>query len=607
MKQINIKTFLLAVALVAGTTSCEDFLNRPDKADYTLSDFYQTDEQCFQAVNPLYTVPWFDFFRGWLGVGDIQSGNYFNTGATGAGFWLLTPTNGTIDEVLADMSASLWAVNARANTVLENIDFYAGDGTTETGRNAAKGEALVWKAMAYFYMVRIFGAVPIVHNNTELLGTGEYNTLYRAKVENVYDYIIMTLKQAIAWLPEIAHQRGRIDKYSAYGLLAKVYLAKSGYGRSGDRNQDDLDNARECARKVVRESGRVLTPEYADIFRGSHNTDDESLLAWRWVAAAANPYWTASNNLQPDLGMGGFTDAATSPWGDWVGPSLDLQEAFGETIDPTNTNPRGTFSPNRQNADKRRKATMMMYGDVYEYFWRDHPTVVGAGEVQVAFPNGFDYTKFCEQVLNVFNSSTGANCVKHLVGRNADHMAEMGGPITDGGSSLATHILRLADVYLVYAEAILGNASSTSDAEALYAFNEVRKRATGTGNKTSITFDDIFKERRLELAFEGDFWYDFVRLSYYNPNDALARLNAQNRKNYVGLSEYYLDKGWNAWGVTWPKADGDNVTPRINDATPDGKPYTADKFTMPFPETDLQMNPNLMKEPIEYDLSQYTY
>jgi hypothetical protein len=603
MKKITIlKRLLFIIAFVVSTVSCEKFLDRPDKANYTLSDFYKTDEQCLQAVNPLYTVPWFDFFRGWLRVGDCQSGNYL---ISGDGFWMLTPGNGSTDDVLASMSASLWAVNARANTVIENINAYAGEGTTETGRNIAKGEALVWKAMAYFYMVRIYGAVPIVHNNTELLGTGEYNTLYRAKIGNVYDYIVKTLEQAIEWLPEKAQQRGRLDKYSAYGLLAKVYLTKSGYGCTGDRNQDDLDNAKEYARKVVRESGRVLTPEYADIFRGSHNTDDESLIAWRWVAAADN-YWTASNDLQCDIGMGGFVDVGGQPWGDWTAPSVDLQEAFGEIIDPTNSTAAGAFSPNRKNADKRRKATMMMYGDVYEYFWRDHPTVADGNGTPVPFPNGFDYAKFCEQVQGVFNSSTGANCVKHLVGRNADHVAEMGGPMIGRQTGLATHILRLGDVYLVYAEAILGNQASTTDAEALYAFNEVRKRA-GVAEKTSITFEDIFKERRLELAFEGDFWYDFVRLSYYNPDDALAKLNAQNRYNYTGLSEYYMDKGWNSWGSAWPKADGDKVLPRINEAEPVAEESTVKIFTMPFPDTDLQMNPNLMQDPIDYDLSQFTY
>ena len=59
MQRIN--KLLLFVAITIGMISCEDFLNRPDKANYTLSDFYQNDEQCFQAVNPLYTVPWFDF------------------------------------------------------------------------------------------------------------------------------------------------------------------------------------------------------------------------------------------------------------------------------------------------------------------------------------------------------------------------------------------------------------------------------------------------------------------------------------------------------------------------------------------------------------------
>jgi hypothetical protein len=168
-------------------------------------------------------------------------------------------------------------------------------------------------------------------------------------------------------------------------------------------------------------------------------------------------------------------------------------------------------------------------------------------------------------------------------------------------TGLATHILRLSDIYLVYVEAVLGNGSSTSDPEALSAFNAVRQRA-GVSPKASITFDDIWKERRLELAFEGDFWYDFVRLSYYKPNDALARLNAQNRKNYTGLDTYYKD------GVEGTKVGDDGkVTPRITEDEPTGQPYTVDKFVMPFPDTDLQMNPHLKEDPIDYDLSKFTY
>ncbi|MDR1764121.1 MAG: RagB/SusD family nutrient uptake outer membrane protein [Dysgonamonadaceae bacterium] len=591
------KIYFILTILLFGFTACEDFLDRPDKANFMLSNFYETDEQCLQAANVMYSLPWNDFFRGWLGVGDKQSGNYFTADD---GFWLLTPNNDM--DAVQSMSASLWAVNARANTIVENINLYAGDGTTEAVRNQVKGEALAMKALAYFFMVRIYGAVPIVHNNSELLASGEYSSLYRAKIENVYDYIIMTLKQAIEWLPESSEQAGRIDKYCAMGLLAKVYLTKSGYGRSGDRNQADLDEAKKYAGMVVNESGKVLTPEYSDIFRGSHNTDPESLIAWRWVATADN-FWTASNYLQADLVPSGFSEG--SGWGNWTGPSIDLQEAFGEVFD--GKTPSGALSPTRNNTDKRRKATMMMYGDVYEYFLRDHPTKTDVDGNPVTFPDGFDFTKFYEKVFGSYTSPTGANCVKQIVGDNADHTAEFGVPFGGGGgyaSSLATHILRLGDVYLVYAEAILGNSATTSDSEALKAFNAVHNRA-GLPSVSSLTWQDIFKERRLELAFEGDFWYDLVRWHYYQPDAALAYLNGQNRKNFVGLDDYYKNKGWESWGQAngYPK---DN-SPRINAEQPDGKPFTHDKFTMPFPSTDLQMNPHLKEDPIDYDISQYHY
>lgn len=575
----------ISISVVGTFISCEEFLNRPDKSSYTLPDYYQNDEQCLQAVNFLYSAPWSDFCRGWLRVGDCQSGNYY---MGSSGFWKLTPLDGTVDGDLDGMSASLWAVNGRANTVLENINQNAGPETSKAGRNKAKGEALVWKAMAYFYMVRIYGAVPIVHNSSEMIGNLSFNQLYRAKVENVYDYIILTLEKAVEWLPEM-NAPGRIDRYSAYGLLAKVYLTKSGYGRSGDRNQADLDKAKEYAAKVIKESGRNLEPEYSDIFRGNRNDTRESLISWHWVVSGDN-YWTAFNLMQSDLTPQGFDEFRG--WGSWGGPSLDLQAAFGEDA---------TILSYRVNTDKRRKATMMMYGDVYDYFWRDHPTKEGSNKQPVSFSTGFDYTKFYRDVLGTFHSSTGANCVKHIAGNSADHLAETGDALRDMGTSLATHLLRLADVYLIYVEAVLGNDASTSDLEALFAFNAVRRRA-GVTEKTSITFDDIFKERRLELAFEGDFWYDFVRLSYYKPDEALARLNAQNRKNYLGLSVYYMD------GIEGIKVGSDGKeTPRVNTDEPTGQPYSINKFIMPFPDTDLQINPHLREAPIEYDVTQYRF
>lgn len=560
MKRINIiKYLLVAFCLTFGTTSCEDFLNRPTEDNYTVDSFYQTDEQCFQAVNPIYNSPWYDFQRGFFKIGEVLSGNYY----WGASPYLTFTINST-DEDLVNMSASLWSVNAYCNGILENIDMKSGSAVTDATKKTVKGEALVWKAMAYFYLVRCFGAVPIIHNNSAEIAAGNYNNVYKATVKNVYDYIIMTLEKAVEWLPA-ENKPGRIDRYSAYGLLAKVYLTKSGLGMSGSRNQEDLDKAAECARKVIEESGRVLMPVYSDIFRLKNNFSDESLIAWHWIVSNN---WTSQNTLQSDLGIVGF-DEYGKTWGGYNGPSVDLQNAFGENA----------LNLARNNHDVRRKATMMMYGDKYDYFWVDK--------------GGFDYTDFCLNNVGEFQSPVGANEVKHLVGNDNDHVIGTGKSMAAMQTSLSTHLLRLADVYLIYAEAVLGNNASTADAKALKAFNAVRSRA-GISTEESITWEEIWKERRLELACEGDRWYDYVRWHYYDPAKAIAELKAQKRSGYNGLNTYYESGVLDAKTTYYDK---NPTIPNINDS----------HFELPFPDTDLTMNPNLLKEPVEFDLSTISY
>jgi len=553
------KSFILTVMLLL-LSGCEDFLNRPTEDNYTVDSFYKTDEQCFQAVNPVYNSPWYDFQRGFFKVGEVLSGNYY----WGSSPYLTFTINST-DEDLVNMSASLWSVNAYCNGIIENVDMKAGPDVSETAKHTVKGEALVWKAMAYFYLVRTFGAVPIIHNNSAMISAGDYNGVYKATIPNVYEYIIMTLEKAIEWLPE-SNDPGRIDRYSAYGLLSKVYLSKSGYGMSGSRNQDDLDKAALYAGKVIEESGRSLLPVYSDIFRLKNNFSEESLLAWHWVVSNQ---WTSQNTLQSDLGIVGF-DEYGATWGGYAGPSVDLQDAFGENA----------LSLTRNNVDARRKATMMMVGDKYDYFWVDK--------------GGFDYTEFAVESME-YQSPVGANEVKHLVGNDNDHKIGIGHSMARMATSLSTHLLRLADVYLIYAEAVLGNNASTTDPKALKAFNDVRGRSLqGYEPKTSITWQDIWKERRLELACEGDRWYDYVRWHYYEPAKAIAEIKAQRRNQYIGLGQYYKT------GVLDPEVtyyDTSAAAPNVTDA----------HFQLPFPDTDLTMNPNLLLDPVEFDLSTIQY
>lgn len=587
MKYGNFKyTKAIALMAVAGLSlsACDDFLDRPVEDNYNVDNFYKNDAQLYQAVNPIYNSPWYDFQRGFFKVGEVMAGNYYWGSSP-----YLTLTVNSSDDDLRNMSASLWSVNAYCNTQIKNIDEKSGPACTEAAKLAAKGECLTLKALAYFYLVRSFGGVPIIHDNSSMIASNSYNDVYRAKPENVYDYIVKTLEKAIEWLPESA-SAGRIDRFAAKGLLAKVYLTKAGV--SGSLNKEDLQKAVELAKDVKDNSGRELMENYSDIFRLANNNCPESLIAWRWTADGTN--WTRQNTLQSDLAPNGF-DETGSTWGGWAGPSVDLIKAFEE--DPTNQS--------RVNVDARRKATLMMAGDVYDYFWTDRASTFSLGGFEICdfYFNTDEATLAARANLSgggQFQSPTGAQEVKHLVGDNADHIAGIGYGMQRMCTSLATHILRLADVYLILAEAqTLLDGGNTTNADALDAFNKVHNRSCTWKEETSISWEQVWKERRLELACEGDRWYDFVRLSYYNPEAAIAELKGQERGTYYGLSEAY--KTWFTSGYsTWDLSAAGLTSSKLNNVT-------KGMFTLPFPDTDLAMNPHLSEDPVDVDINQFNY
>jgi starch-binding outer membrane protein, SusD/RagB family len=562
-KIIKYSKFLLLGALVIAVSACEDFLNRPPEDSFTIDNFYQTDEQCFQAANMLYNAPWYDFQRGFIDIGDVMAGNVFKGTDNIYQSFNLNSTN----DNLVNASNSLWLVNGHCNAVIENVAAKAGPSVSQQTKNTVTGEAMAWKATAYFFLVRGWGAVPIVHSNSDIIGNGTALQLKKNRVEDVYEYIIRTYEKAAELLPE-KNADGRLNKYSAYGMLAKVYLYKSGYGRSGDRNQADLDKAKFYASKVINESGAVLEPVYYNLFRMSTgNRNPENLMSWQWVVSDR---WTSQNSLQSDLALSGFTGINDS-WGTWTGISIDLQNLFNE--DARNKN-------SRANNDARRKATMMMVGDHYPLWWRHL--------------GGFTATWNDDNIAEAtFGVGTGANFVKHIVGHYEDHNSEIGYPAQRMATSLSTHILRLADVYLIYAEAILGNNETTSDPEALKYYNAVRARSINPYTPaTSFNLKNIYDERRRELATEGDNWYDYVRLHYYKPQLAKDWINAQERGSYGGLTDFYK----NGTGTVTLNSFKVNIT--------DDR-----KFRLPFPEVDLSMNPNLADnvEPVEFDFSTIPY
>ena len=338
------------------------------------------------------------------------------------------------------------------------------------------------------------------------------------------------------------------------------------------------------AKDVNDNSGRTLTPTYSDIFRLSpslYNQTGEPLISWMWTVDGNQ--WTRQNTLQSDLGMVGF-DEFGDVWGQWGGPSVDLMDAFG-------VSPADNPSVRATEQDKRRKVTMMMAGDFYPYFWQDK--------------GGFDVLRFMYDAEygaggpGEFCGPCGAQNCKHLYGNNADHESALGKSADRMAYELPTHILRLADVYLIYAEAsfLTGNT-----ADALEYVNKVRERA-GVTPLTSLTVKDIWKERRLELAGEGDYWYDFVRRSYYDMAGVKAELKAQRRNAWWNLNSVYktwYESGKKTWEVdeTECRYDSDTPAPNVTDGV----------FTLPFPQEDVVNNPHLLEPAKEINVREtYSY
>ncbi len=606
MKLSNIFKGAMVGVLALSMASCQDFLNRPTEDNYNVDNFYKNDEQVEQGVNFLYNSPWYDFQRAFIKIGEVMSGNMY----WGSSPYLTFTTNGT-DGDLVNMSYSLWNVNGQANTVITNI--LNSEGPSQAAKNKAIGEALTWKAMAYFFMVRTFGEVPIVHDNNAILTSGTYNDLYKADRASVYEYIIMTLEKALELLPkQTSGWNGRIDYYAAEGLLAKVHLTRAGL--SGSLDNDDLAKAAQYAEDVILNSGRSLTPEYSDIFRlapAVHNATGEHLIAWQWECTSGR--WTAQNTLQSDLCFEGFSEFGDL-WGGWGGPSYDLALAFG--ADPV-------LGPAeiQKVKDKRRQATLMMAGDVYPYFWTSKSTKTGN--------KGFDYLYFLYSgdaeyaaygVPAQFEGPCGMQNVKHLFGDGADHETALGFSAARMSYQLPTPLLRLADVYLICAEANLlaGNA-----AKALQYTNAVRERA-GVEALASVKFEDVWKERRLELAGEGDRWYDYVRLAYYDKTAAMNDLKSQKMNsvyNYDQACKHYWYTGcggtledvpedltaFDPTKAEW-KTDFENEV-RYNEDDPARSTYVNENiFTLPLPSEDVVFNPHLLEAAQSVDVrTEYVY
>ena len=593
MKKINIYIIGVLMGSMMLLTSCgKDFLDKKPTGQYTAETFYSSDAAVRKGTEPLYNKAWFDFNRrAIVGMGSYRANDAWNPYVS-AEFARFQVTALTEDMGLA--WSALYNVVTMSNATLYNIEQYCSDAVTESVKNAAIGECYLMRGWAYFYLLRGWGANILFENNQDMVD----NPIRPLNTEaDVLKFIIRDFRRAIEYLPETGTDN-HPSKYAAKAALAKVLLAQSGWDDSAkgdhDRNTTILKEVVSLCNEVISCGQYSLMPNYEDLFKAQNNDNSETILAMRWADPNSGE-WGAMNALYSDLAFPEVTDV--NVWGGSLHASVDMIDLYNE--DPADS--------------IRRDATFFTPNEYYSYI--------------KAADGGYTY------------AHNWIQCKKGVLGTRADvapcNLAMMASPLN-------TYIQRLADVYLMKAEAMLGNAESTSDVEALAAINAVRQRAH-VKPYTKITFNDILRERRIEFCMEYFNWWDMATYYRWKPQTMLDFFNNQQhrawemrdgcvlknedgtisyRAVFPGTNNWYLttEEGYCLWNDCLRTSIDDNTIVRkltyseyvelrdklLADKGADYQPIvlsSANVF-MPYPESDVIQNHYLKEAPQAYDFGE---
>ncbi len=497
----NIRLYAIVLLLFAAMASCKkDFIDKAALDSTTLDNYYNTAEEVRGLTSTLYGLPWSGYEnRAMDAIGDVMAGNEQTGGGDDPPFinFSLSATSVRV----ADAWKVFYKIGGWTSEYMKALELKKSKGGDATFIDPAIAECNFFRGAVYFYIARIWGDAPIVTDPGGTALGGNFN-IPRYHKQDVLRFALEELQKAEAGLPETDPQPGRLTKYAAKGMMAKLYLYLK-----------DYDNAKAKALEVINSGKYELLQDYGGMFTNSAlNNNKESIWAIQHQLTG-NP-WGSGNQKNPDRGPGNLQTAEAQMWELYI-PSVDILEEY-------------------EDGDKRKDGSVMTHG------WsRPQWKPKNSNAAYNAFmASGYKYDTLQPVGEGGQKNATRSNILKYVVGPGAAYGGEA---VLGMNSGINTMMLRYADVLLIYAEAVLGTQASTADATALAAFNEVRERA-GLAPKNSITMDDIMHERRVEFAFEGDYWFDITRQGFAK---AKAIIEAQNRgtadqPNYVTFREEFM-------------------------------------------------------------------
>lgn len=309
---------LFAASVLTTTTSCSDFLDEDPKGQMSEANVFKSQADLDASIHTIYeklnqTQSWTDpMYPQWQGD-DMAANPGSNKQAVAAldGF----SSDGANKGVTGAWSQHFALIKA-CNWVIENASKTP---TSQEEINIALGNAHFWRAYAYFYLVRVFGPLPMV-----LKTDPSATNVAPSSVEEIYNLIVDDLKKAEGWLPTSYSQAPRnhdgvdawVTKQATQATLTAVYMAMAGYPLNKGKEYYALAAAK--AKEVIDANGTYgfyNDPVWNHVYSMGHNYNKETILGIdnNWNSGS----WDHDSELTSccrfeGLGDGGWGDA----WGE---------------------------------------------------------------------------------------------------------------------------------------------------------------------------------------------------------------------------------------------------------------------------------------------------
>lgn len=367
------------------------------------------------------------------------------------------------------------------NSFIENAQLLNDNAEVE----AYIAEARFLRAFAYFNLMDLFGDVPLV----TVVSTDLPEQSTRSEIFNFVEGELLEIQDQLK--ESGANEYGRVDRVAAWALLSKLYLNAQVW--TGTERYTDAITYAEMA---INSSYSINTTDT----NGNGSAYDELFLADNNSNGAQNEFIFALN----------FDGNNSRTYG---GTTFLVHAAIGGSMDAFNFGVNGGWSGLRTT-----KALVNKFdASVTESDADGNPTA-WADSRAMFYTDGQSF-----EINTIANQFTDGYAVTKFTNIDSNGAAgsDTGGDFVDTDLP----IIRLAEIYLTYAEAVLrGGAGGDVNTAAGY-INELRARAYGntSGNITSsaLTLDFILDERARELYWEGQRRTDLIRFNDFTTGNYL--------------------------------------------------------------------------------------